>query len=138
MVKIIGVNAPSVIENHSDGANGNMLKTGIKTTSASTDYPRVKMVNDKSNKHLTILKLEGRISTMEIILNSTEEKTLQKLTDGKQTLYAEALLKELTQFMPYENDGGEITPNLLLDALGCAGLSLVAYDSASQEFIASL
>jgi hypothetical protein len=31
-----------------------MLKNGIKTTSASTDYPRVKMVNDKSNKHLTI------------------------------------------------------------------------------------
>lgn len=93
---------------------------------------------NKSNKHLTILKLEGRISTMEIILNSTEEKTLQKLADGKQTLYAEALLKELAQFMPYEDDGGELTPSLLLDALGYAGLSLVAYDSASREFIASL
>lgn len=75
---------------------------------------------------------------MEIILNSTEEKVLQKLADGKQTAYAENLLNQLKQFMPYENDGGEITPSLLLDALGCAGLSLVAYDSASHEFIASL
>lgn len=138
MVKITGVNAPSVIENHSDGANGNMLKTGTKTTSASTDYPRARTVKNKSNKHLTILKLKGRISTMEIILNSTEEKVLQKLADGKQTAYAENLLNQLKQFMPYENDGGEITPNLLLDALGNAGLSLVTYDSASHEFIASL
>jgi hypothetical protein len=75
---------------------------------------------------------------MEIILNSTEEKVLQKLADGKQTAYAENLLNQLKQFMPYENDGGEITPNLLLDALGNAGLSLVTYDSASHEFIASL
>lgn len=73
---------------------------------------------------------------MEIILNSTEEKTLDKLTDGKQTLYAEYLIQELKKFIPDLNE--EITPILMLDAMGYAGLSLVAYDSASREFIATL
>jgi hypothetical protein len=72
---------------------------------------------------------------MEIILNATEEKTLQKLTDGRQTTYAETLLDNLAKFV---GDGymiRELTPRLLMDALGYAGLSLVAYDSASREFM---
>lgn len=65
-----------------------------------------------------------------------EIETLTKLCDGKQTAYAMELIAELMSFIP--DLSNELTPELMLDALGCAGLSLVTYDSASLEFIQGL
>jgi hypothetical protein len=50
---------------------------------------------------------------------------------------AENLIDELVQFIP-DLDTKELNPILLLDALGCAGLSLTTSNDASKAFMAIL
>ncbi len=52
-----------------------------------------------------------------------------------QMLMASALLEELESFLPNLLEDTDITPLLILDALGCAGLSLTEGDEASKAFL---
>lgn len=66
---------------------------------------------------------------------SLEEWALQqKILETKQYEMAVNLIEELLEFIPDLSD--ELNGELLLDALGCAGLSLTIGEYASQTFIA--
>ena len=54
----------------------------------------------------------------------------------KQYEMAVNLIDELLEFIPELSD--ELNAELLLDALGCAGLSLTVGEYASQTFVARL
>ena len=68
---------------------------------------------------------------------SLEEFALQqKFLVTKQYEMAVNLIDELLEFIPELSD--ELNAELLLDALGCAGLSLTVGEYASQTFVARL
>jgi hypothetical protein len=68
---------------------------------------------------------------------SLEEWALQqKFLVTKQYEMAVNLIDELLEFIPELSD--ELNAELLLDALGCAGLSLTIGEYASQTFVARL
>jgi predicted RNA methylase len=68
---------------------------------------------------------------------SLEEWALQqKILATKQYEMAVNLIDELLEFIPDLSD--ELNGELLLDALGCAGLSLTVGEYASQTFVARL
>jgi hypothetical protein len=66
---------------------------------------------------------------------SLEEQALhQTILETKQYEMAVNLINELLEFIPDLSD--ELNGDLLLDALGCAGLSLTIGEYASRTFIA--
>lgn len=66
---------------------------------------------------------------------SLEEQALyQTILETKQYEMAVNLINEVLAFIPDLSD--ELDGELLLDALGCAGLSLTVGEYASQTFIA--
>jgi hypothetical protein len=68
---------------------------------------------------------------------SLEEQALyQTILETKQYEMAANLINELLAFIPDLSD--ELDGELLLDALGCAGLSLTVGEYASQTFFARL
>jgi hypothetical protein len=68
---------------------------------------------------------------------SLEEQALhQNILATKQYEMAVNLIDELLEFIPDLSD--ELNGELLLDALGCAGLSLTVGEYASQTFVARL
>lgn len=69
-------------------------------------------------------------------LSLQERALLRDFLENKQYEMAVNLINELLEFIPDLSD--ELNGDLLLDALGCAGLSLTIGDYASRTFVARL
>ena len=68
---------------------------------------------------------------------SLQERALRRdILENQQYEMAVNLINELREFIPDLSD--ELNGDLLLDALGCAGLSLTVGEYASQTFVARL
>jgi hypothetical protein len=66
-------------------------------------------------------------------ISLADRRKIRELTDTHQELFAEDLIKRLQSFIPNLNKG--LNSDLLLDALGCCGLSLHIGTEASATWM---
>jgi len=66
-------------------------------------------------------------------ISLADRRKIRELTDTHQELFAEDLIKRLQSFIPDLNE--ELNSDLLLDALGCCGLSLHIGTEASATWM---